>query len=299
MKYIVLLFTLIVFAYSQEAQTVTIITTDGSEIIGIITEESDTEYKIETPAGLNVTVPKSAVFKMTEFEGLVKEGKLFRTDPNKSMYLFAPSAFPIEKGNKYCRDFCVFFPSINYGVNDIISLQAGFIWAPSLKIDQIPLIGSIKATVFQKDKIGLAAGAMYVRIPDFSEDNDEFNTSGEDNDEFNTSGGGGFLFASGTYGDRFNHGSLLVGWGYGHIDGDWELMERPIVVLAGNFRVSNTIAIVTENWFPPDLEFSQFPFMVAGRFFGKRIAVDIGGIFIIDALSEGLPIPIINFTYHF
>ncbi|MEE9571844.1 MAG: hypothetical protein V3W20_02215, partial [Candidatus Neomarinimicrobiota bacterium] len=113
MKYITLLFTFVIFAYSQEAQTVTIITTDGSEIIGTIIEESDIEYKLETPAGLTVTVPKSAVFKMTEFEGLIKEGKLFRPDPNKSMYLFAPSAFPIEKGNKYCRDFCVFFPSIN------------------------------------------------------------------------------------------------------------------------------------------------------------------------------------------
>ena len=299
MKYIMLLFVLISFAYSQEAQTVTIITTDGSEIIGNIIEESDTEYQIKTPAGLTVTIPKSAVFKMTEFEGLVKGGKLFRTDPNKSMYLFAPSAFPIEKGNKYCRDFCVFFPSINYGVHNIISLQAGFIWVPGIKLDQIPLIGSAKATIFQKDKIGLAAGAMYVRIPDFSSDNDDEFNSDDNNDEFNTSGGGGFIFASGTYGDRFNHGSLLIGWGYGHSDGDWELMDRPIVVLAGNFRVTNTIAIVTENWFPPDLEFSQFPFMLAARFFGKRIAVDIGGIFIIDALKEGLPIPIINFTYHF
>ncbi len=289
MKYIAILFILVSSVYSQDTQTVTIITTDGSEIIGEIIEETDTEYQIETPAGLSVIVPKSAVFKMTEFEGFIKEGKLYRTDPNKSMYLFAPSAFPIETGNKYCRDFCVFFPSINYGVNDIISLQAGFVWVPSLKLDQIPLIGSIKATVYQENKIGLAGGAMYVRIPDLSEDNDEFNTSG----------GGGFLFATATYGDRFNHGSLLVGWGYGHSGGDWELMDRPIVVLAGNFRLSNTFAIVTENWFPPDLEFGQFPFMVAGRFFGKRIAVDIGAIIILDVLSEGMPIPIINFTYHF
>ena len=64
MKYIMLLFVLISFAYSQEAQTVTIITTDGSEIIGNIIEESDTEYQIKTPAGLTVTIPKSAVFKM-------------------------------------------------------------------------------------------------------------------------------------------------------------------------------------------------------------------------------------------
>ncbi len=289
MKYLSILFILSTLAFSQDPQTITIITTDGSEIIGTITEETDIEYKITTPAGLTVEVPKSAVFKIKKFEGKVKEGKLYRTDPNKSMYLFAPSAFPIETGNKYCRDFCVFFPSINYGFNDIVSLQAGFVWVPSLKLENIPLIGSLKATVFHKEKFGLAGGAMYVRIPDFSDDNDDFSTSG----------GGGFLFASGTYGDRFNHGSLLVGWGYGHSEGDWELMDRPIVVLAGNFRVSNSIAIVTENWFPPDLEFGQFPFMIATRFFGERLAVDIGAIIIIDAISEGLPIPIINFTYHF
>ncbi|MEE9571793.1 MAG: hypothetical protein V3W20_01945 [Candidatus Neomarinimicrobiota bacterium] len=292
MKSVIILFILFTFIYSQDTPTVTIITTDGSEIIGIIIEESDVEYQVETPAGLTVAIPKSAVYKMTEFKGIVKGGKLFRPDPNKSMYLFAPSAFPIEKGNKYCRDFCVFFPSINYGVNNIISLQAGFVWSPGLDMDNIPLIGSIKTTVFQKDKFGLAGGVMYVRIPDFSEDN-------RDDNNFNTTGGGGFLFASSTYGDRFNHGSLLVGWGYGHYDGNWELMERPIVVLAGNFRVSNTLAIVTENWFPPDLEFDQFPFMLAARFFGKRIAVDIGAIIILDILSEGLPIPLINFTYHF
>ncbi len=290
MKYIISLIFLISYIYSQNIQTVTIITTDGSEIIGKIIKETDTDYKIETPAGLTVSVPKTAVFKMKEFDGLVKEGKLYRADPNKSMYLFAPSAFPIETGNKYCRDFCVFFPSMNYGVNNVISVQAGFIWVPGINLNEIPLIGSIKATVFQKDKFGLAGGAMYIRIPDFSGDNNDYNTSG----------GGGFLFATGTYGDRFNHGSLLVGWGYGHSDGEWTLMDRPIVVLAGNFRVSNTIAIITENWFPPDLEFSQFPFMVAGRFFGKRIAVDIGGIFIIDIIKDGgLPIPLINFTYHF
>lgn len=288
MKYILLLFIFVSLIFSQDNQTVTIITTDGSEIIGSIIEETDIEYKIATPAGLTVGVPKSAVFKIKKFEGMVKDGKLYRTDPNKSMYLFAPSAFPIETGNKYCRDFCVFFPSINYGVNDIVSLQAGFVWVPSLKLENIPLIGSLKTTVFQKEKFGLAGGAMYVRIPDFSDDND-----------FSTSGGGGFLFATGTYGDRFNHGSLLVGWGYGHYDGKWDLMKRPIVVLAGNFRVSNSIAIVTENWFPPDLEFGQFPFMIATRFFGERLAVDIGAIIIIDAISDGLPIPIINFTYHF
>mgnify|MGYP001456097665 CR=1 FL=1 len=42
-----------------------------------------------------------------------KDGRIFRADPNKSLYIFAPSAFPIENKKSYCRDFCVFFPSYN------------------------------------------------------------------------------------------------------------------------------------------------------------------------------------------
>ena len=292
MKYIVLLFTFIIFAYSQDTQTVTIITTDGSEIIGEITEESDTEYKIETPAGLIVSVPKSAVFKMSEFEGLVKEGKLYRTDPNKSLYLFSPSAYPIGKSNKYCRDFCVLFPSFNYGFSDIFSAQAGFFWIPGLDIDKTPIIGSLKASVYNYNKIAFACGLMYVRFPTIKFDNDE-------GLEEKIHIGGGFLFATGTYGDQLNHATLSIGWGFGRGEDEWEMMDKPIIVIAGNKRISQNISLVTENWIWPDLEIGYIPLSLSARFLGKRIATDIGIVFTLETIIRGLPIPIINFTYHF
>ena len=108
MKYLSIIL-LISTICSQSTDNVTIITTDGSEIIGKIVEESDSEYKVETPAGLSVIVPKDAVYEMSKFKGEVREGKLFQPDPNKSLYLFSPSAYPIGKDNKYCRDFlCIF-----------------------------------------------------------------------------------------------------------------------------------------------------------------------------------------------
>ena len=286
----VVFFASIVFA--QVEQNVTITTTDGSEIIGIIIEESDTEYKVETPAGLSITVPKDAVFKISEFKGTIKEGKLFRPDPNKSLYLFSPSAYPIGEKNKYCRDFCVFFPSFNYGLSDMFSAQVGVFWAPGLDIDKTPIVGSLKASLLHKDKFALACGAMYVRLPTIEFDN-------RDGDEEKIRVGGGFLFATGTYGDHLNHASLTLGWGFGRGEDEWEMMERPVFVLAGNKRLSQNIAVVTENWIWPGLELGHMPLSVSARFLGKKIATDVGLVFTLKSISLGLPFPILNFTYHF
>lgn len=292
MKYFSILFILLSISFAQDSLNVTILTSDGSEIIGKIVSETETDYNIETPAGLSVNVPKDAVLKIDEFKGTVKDGKLFRPDPNKSLYLFSPSAYPIGKSNKYCRDFCVLFPSFNYGISDIFSAQAGFFWAPGLDIDKIPIIGSLKGSLYNNEKFALAGGAMYVRIPTIEYENDE----GKD-EKIHL--GGGFLFVTGTYGDELNHATTSLGWGFARGEDKWEMMNRPIVVLAGNKRISQNIALVTENWIWPGLEIGYMPLSLSARFLGKRIATDVGMVFTLESISRGLPFPIINFTYHF
>jgi hypothetical protein len=275
-----------------KGMAVTILILDGSELTGVLEKETEEVYTLKTPAGIVIEIPKDSIVRIKAFEGKIIDKKIFRADPNKSLYLFSPSAFPIGKKNKYCRDFCLFFPSFNYGWNDVFSLQAGAFWVPGLKVDQIPLIGSIKATLYQQDKIALAAGIMYIKLPTF-----EFEDEDGADDEFDF--GAGFTFVTGTYGDRFSHGSISLGWGFVQAEGEWEFMNRPIIVLAGNKRISNTIAIVTENWIPPEAKFSEIPMSLSARFFGKRLTVDVGILFVIDMLEEGLPFPLLNFTYHF
>jgi hypothetical protein len=278
MKYVPLLFILITIIYSQDIQTVTIITSDGSEIIGKIIEESDINYKIETISGIVMTIPKNIVSEIESYKGVIKEGKLYNPDPNKSIYIFSPSAFPIGKGNKYFRDFWIVFPSVNFGLSDVFSLQVGGIWLPGIDLEHIPLIGSIKASFYQKEKFSLASGLMYTKIADL---------------------GAGFIFTTSTYGDNFNHTSLSLGWGYGRFDNEWEIMDRPIVVIAGNYRLSQSFALVTENWILPELALDEIPLSLSMRFLGKKFSVDIGALIILAMLEEGLPIPLLNFTYHF
>jgi len=278
MKYIISLVFLLSFVYSQEIKTVTLSLNDGSYITGSITSETETDYTIETISGIVMTIPKNIVTEIETYKGIVKEGKLYNPDPNKSIYIFSPSAFPIGKGNKYFRDFWIIFPSMNFGLSDVFSLQVGGIWVPGISIDQIPLIGSIKASIYQQKKLSLATGIMYAKISDF---------------------GAGFVFATGTYGNNFNHTSLSLGWGYNKLENEWNFMDRPIVVIAGNYRLSQSFSLVTENWILPELAFNETPFSLSVRFLGKNISFDVGAVVILTLLEEGLPLPLINFTYHF
>ena len=274
------LFLIISFGFSQENELVEVETNDGNIFLGEIIEESSSGYRLKTQDGIIISIPTESVKKINMIETAFVKGQVWRADPNKSMYLFAPSAFPIEEDKSYCRDFCLVFPSYNRGFGNNFSLQAGAFVFPGMPLDLVPIVLSGK---FSFPKVGfarLASGIMYVSFPD-------------EDDSF----GAGFTFGTATFGDRFTHFSATLGWGYVRNDLDWEVAEKPILALSGNKRISNSFAVVAEYWLPPDVEDpSDLPLAISARFIGRRIAVDVGGIFSKD--MEGIPLPLINFTYH-
>ena len=265
-------------------QQVEIITRDGNEYIGEIVSENEQEIVLKTPSDITLTIPKNKILKRNEFSGKVVEGKLFRPDPNKSMYMFAPSAYPIGDQKSYCRDFCLFFPSFNGGFGNNISVQLGAFWFPGFPIERTPLVGSVKISSPSDEKAQFAGGIMYIRFPGSP----------------GYSGAGmGFTFVTGTIGDNFTHASASLGWGYTQFEGDWEFMVEPIFVLAGNYRMSENFALVFEGWFPPEKSVIEemSPKMGSLRFFGKQFSFDFGGLILFPDW-EGLPFPLINFTYY-
>jgi len=266
-----------------EKKMVVILMNDGSEIIGQIESETEDAYSIKTPAGLKMQIPMNIIVQIKDFKGKVEDGKLMMADPNRSMYLFSPSAFPVGDKNKYCRDFCLFFPSMNYGFGNNLSFQAGVFWIPGMSFKDVPIIGSGKYTFYNDNHWLASAGMMYIRMPGDLVDN----------------GGVGVTFITGTRGDSFNHFSISTGFGFAQYEGEWEFMSRPIIVFAGNKRISNSLSLVTENWLFPEAGLENLLFSLSTRYFGKKIAVDIGAMFTFELLGEGLPFPIINFTYHF
>ena len=88
--------------------TVEISMYDGNIFLGDIIAETESEYTLRTKSGIEIQIPKSRVKEIVEMTITEVKGEVYRPDPNKSMYLFAPSAFPIEHDKSYCRDFCYF-----------------------------------------------------------------------------------------------------------------------------------------------------------------------------------------------
>ena len=83
-----------------------------------------------------------------------------------------------------------------------------------------------------------------------------------------------------------------------------DFAEHPVLLLGGNIRLSESMALVSENWL-----ITLLPAKISGstnsrwasplRFFGPRIAVDAGVIIIGEVLKEGFPIPWLSFVYNF
>ena len=274
------LFIFSVVLYSQNNQLVEIETKDGNIFLGTIIKESDEGIILKTQDGIRISVPNSSIKNLSKIETTEVEGQVWRADPNKSMYLFAPSAFPIEKQKVYCRDFCLVFPSYNRGFGNNFSLQAGAFVFPGMQFDNIPIVLSGKFSLPELGPARLATGMMYISVPGQS-----------------TSFGAGFAFGSATIGNRFTHFTASLGWGYFRDENEWDFAEKPILVLASNIRVLNSFAVVAEYWLPPEVDDpTKLPIALSGRFIGRRFAVDIGGFFTKD--MEGIPLPLINFTYH-
>tara|TARA_B100000459_G_C8590109_1_gene207326 strand:- start:1019 stop:1873 length:855 start_codon:yes stop_codon:yes gene_type:complete len=274
------LFIFSVVLYSQNNQLVEIETKDGNIFLGTIIKESDEGIILKTQDGIRISVPNSSIKNLSKIETTEVEGQVWRADPNKSMYLFAPSAFPIEKQKVYCRDFCLVFPSYNRGFGNNFSLQAGAFVFPGMQFDNIPIVLSGKFSLPELGPARLATGMMYISVPGQS-----------------TSFGAGFAFGSATIGNRFTHFTASLGWGYFRDENEWDFAEKPILVLASNIRVLNSFAVVAEYWLPPEVDDpTNLPIALSGRFIGRRFAVDIGGFFTKD--MEGIPLPLINFTYH-
>ena len=156
-----------------------------------------------------------------------------------------------------------------------------------MPIEEIPIVASGKISLPAVGQYRFATGIMFIKWPDWG--------SSEEGDDGGINGSG-FAFATATTGDRFSHLSASLGWGYSYQNNTWDFSSDPIVVLGGNYRMTTNLALVFEFWKPSEAGITESPIMTAVRFIGRKISVDLGGLYILD--MEGIPMPLLNFTYH-
>lgn len=252
--------------------------TDGTQLEGIITQETETHIFVETQSGLEIKVPRTSIVAIKKR----RAGAFFRPDPNYTRLMFAPTGRPLRRGDRYFFDYYVFFPGMAYGFSDRLGVAAGLSVVPGLGLSEQVLSVAPKVGLYDSGDVALSMGVLYMNVAD--------------------EGAGGMAFVVGTKGSPDKSFTCGIGLGYIAEEGeDVDFTEHPVLLLGGNIRLSESMALVSENWLitGEDLGLDQQPLGLALRFFGPRIAVDAGVIIIGEVLKEGFPIPWLSFVYNF
>ncbi len=265
--------------------TVSVSLQDGRKFVGTIVQEEVSHVTLWTRAGIEVRIPRSSIASITPV--LVPARRFLRRDPHDSRLLFAPTGRPLRKGDGYFSDHDVLFPGVTYGVTDGLSVSAGASVVPAVGLSDQLLFASARLAHQPSEHLALSAGALYAA------------GAGEH---------AALVFGVGTFGRPER--SLTVGLGFGGMKTEggypdyrrrFRWRDAPILMVGGNVQLSNSLALVSENWLllGRDFELSRQPFGLAVRFFGDRISADVGVIFVGEVLKKGLPIPWLSFSYHF
>jgi len=247
---------------------------DGSEVIGNIVDEDSISINFKTVSSIAMAIPKMQVKSREFLQGNVTAGEYIRTDPNDTRLFFAPTARSLKPGKGYFSTYEIFFPFIAVGVSKYITLAGGMSIFPGAE-GQLYYFAP-KVTPIQKENFSAAGGLLYL------------------NATSSNSSGVGFYYAVGTYGTQKAALTFGLGWGfYGS-----EIANKPIVMLGGELRVSNSIKFISENWIPPNSDVALLSFGI--RFFGDNLAADLGFIHPSGSEMDGFPfIPWVGFAYNF
>jgi len=252
---------------------VKIVLADGSELIGSITAEDSVAITFQTLSGISMTIPRIQVKSKNDLAGYFDRGRYFRPDYNSTRLFFAPTARPVKSGQGYVSAYQIFFPFLAVGIGDYFTFGGGISLLPGVE-NQIYYLMP-KFTPVNLDNFSVSGGVLYI------------NSTGGESD------GTGIIYGVTTYGSP--HVSLTAGLGWGFSGS--ETSDKPIILLGGELRVSNSIKLITENWFPVGSDVSFISFGI--RFFGDRVAADFGLVYPAGSEISGFPFfPWLGFAYN-
>lgn len=260
---------------------VRVVLTDGSTLEGTLIQENTSSLTIRTQNDLEVKIQRSNVQSITYIRRTSGTGLYQRVDPNYSRLLFAPTGRPLKKGDGYFSDYYIFFPGVAYGVTDNISVMGGFSIIPGLGLGNQLFYLAPRIGKSFSDHVALSGGTLFLSLPEV--------------------GAAGLAFATGTYGPPGKSLTGGIAFGYSIGEADAAISGNPVFMLGGNLRLSDNLALISENWIitGDEVTLSSQPFSIALRFLGDRLAADVGFLIIGEIVKEGFPIPWLSAVYNF
>jgi hypothetical protein len=263
---------------------ITLETTSGDEISGFVNSATDQVLILKSKLG----EIKIEISNIQEIEIRRKSDETSsqptwrRSDPLSQRSFFSATGQTLKKGQKSYENYYLFFNSLNYGVTDNITVNAGMSLFPSDNFikNNVYLVG-VKGKLFDTGKMRFAVGAEYLTLPFKKADVSilyPFGVLGfgnPDNSQINISYSRIIYIAKNK--DDDNISSLLN--------------------ISGQLRISESIKFHAETFYPiEEKDVESVPYVYGIRFMSKKIAVDLGFMNTTD--SEIFPgIPMISFCY--
>lgn len=262
---------------------------DNSVYRGRLLEVSDHEFIMELELAGMIRFKRSEIQELE----LLFEEKLDAPNPNGTRYFFGPSAIPLGKGNGYYQNVYLLMNSVNYGVNNNVSIGGGVV---------IPLLFFITPKVSFEVRRNFYLGAGFIAgttiIPGAIMT-------------------GGIPYGIATVGNSENNLTLGVGYGMVWADGDYMDTDYPIFTLSGMKRLNNRFQLVSESWVVPyerriehydPITYNYIStttktdaFVAASlglrMIVGRRASLDFAPIYLYT--NQGLVVPYLDFVYQF
>jgi hypothetical protein len=257
-------------------QEVVVVLKDGQTLRGRLVSQDSSGVTIESSGG-RLQLAAASIQALAVPGSVAAEGPWPR-DPNRTRYLYSPSGFMLRQGEGYLSQTELLITSVGFGLTDWLTLQAGTIlpWA-IFQPSTMPFIVAVKAGGSPSRYVHVAAGFQTLVIPGISE-----------------LPAVGFLFGTLTLGTEDLHLGISGGPPFAFDKGTSKLGSA-VFSVSGNWRVSRSIALVSENWLVPVDNSTKVVGSAAVRFIGERVGVDLGFIY---PPGSPIPVPWLDFTWH-
>ena len=226
---------------------------DGTALVGRVLEVTATNIRIASSIG-EITVLRSSVASAKDVStASMHDGEIWPEDPSRTRLFFAPTGRMLRTGERYFADAYVFFPSIQYGVSDIVTVGGGMSIFPGIGLDEQLFYLTPKVSVLAGPNVNVAVGALVAGAKSISDDSPF-----------------GLGYGVATFGGE--DGSVTAGGGFGFSKGNTS--STALLMVGGSQRVAKSLALVTENYFTSDRDAG---FLLSGgiRFMSEHLAVDL------------------------
>jgi hypothetical protein len=259
---------------------------DGQTLTGRIVDRNDSLVVVQLTDGTEIRLRAAAVSSIdAEKQAYVDSyGKLRYPDPNKTRYLFAPSAFMLKKGEMKLSQHQVMWTNFGAGITDYISVQVGAAF-PLWFIEGgegMNFLVAAKGGGKVAPLLHLAGGIEMFVLPV---------------EAFSI----GLPFATATLGADDYHVSLSGSAPFSVADGIAEMGDLYWYALCGFVRLGTHVGLLSENWIfhLPNAWGSdnEVVLSLAARLFGRKFSSDLGLMFYPEVLD--IPLPWLSFTFHF